>query len=729
MLADEAIHSERPRARRRRLIRALIIVLLAAGPAAGVVTYQVAARYENDRVTSLFAEYMSELGADLELELSAVAEELHRMAALFSLRPGISVDEFRALARSVRTVHPLIHACEWVARVPPADRDRFEKDMRSRGLAGFSIVSAPPPAGVTSAYPRSFYPLSYIEPEDGDELPRGLDLRSDSGVWKGLSQATRTETLVLTDPIDVQHPHGSTREILAVVPVYGAGLATRPPATPAQAAWRELHGFVIFVLRGGGIFHALGRADGTDGQAAGSFRLQDEDTEGHPYTIEASDTWPSTPPAVIPWSRKIEIGGQRWRLEGIPTARFIAGRRSTQPLTLGFFAFVLLESMGALLIIIVDRIHSDELRATLRRLEEFRDGMDQAAIVSVTDARGVILSCNDKFCDVSGYPREAVIGQDHRLVNSGQHPASFFADLWSTIKAGRLWRGEIRNRSRNGTLYWVDLTIVPLLDEEGRPERYLAIHYDITDRIKREEQDIEMAYAASVQKGLFPQAAPQAAAFDIAGAVSPAQVTGGDYFDYLPMPAGALGIAIGDVCGHGLPTALIMAETRAYLRPLAARLADPGEILDQANDWLYEDLQNDSRYVTLAIAALADSRTLVYANAGHLPGVLIDRTGAIKARLDATGLPLGMFANPASSGAVRVDLNPGDVLVMLTDGVTEAESPEGVVFGPDRALDVVRRAIADPAATIVRRVRDEVAAFTREPVPRDDLTVVICKVR
>ncbi len=495
------------------------------------------------------------------------------------------------------------------------------------------------------------------------------------------------------------------------------------------------------------------------------------------------------------------------------------------------------------------KLADQRVQASVKQLEDLRYAVDQAALVGMTDLEGRIIYANEKFSEVSGYPKEQLIGETHRILNSGFHPTAFFREMWLTITDGRVWRGRICNRARDGRHFWVDTTIVPLL-VDGKPDRYLALRTDITeqmrqqaelvrlsnaveqtadaivitdrdgiieyvnpafetmtgysreeavgqtprilrsgkqspdfyehlwktisagrvfhgapvnrrkngelcnveqtitpikdsegrvvhfvsvlkdmtDRIRVEQQELEMRYASDVQRRLYPAAAPAVSGLDIAGATFPALATCGDYYDYLPLSNGSLAVVIGDVSGHGLGPALIMAETRAYLRFLSASSAEPGEVLTKINQVLYEDL-DDNRYVALILAHVDPSaRRLTYVNAGHTAAYHLDRSGAVKAAMESCAPPLGVLPGTVFPAIENPPLEDGDVVVFLTDGITEAENAAGDYFGPEAALAVVRAHLGESAQELVQRLRAATRAFAGEAPQQDDITVLVCKV-
>jgi serine phosphatase RsbU (regulator of sigma subunit) len=265
----------------------------------------------------------------------------------------------------------------------------------------------------------------------------------------------------------------------------------------------------------------------------------------------------------------------------------------------------------------------------------------------------------------------------------------------------------------------VEREVREAIERRARRRAEAALH-------AREE---EFRIGREIQQRLFPAAAPILPGLDIGGASFPAAATGGDYFDYLRMAGGALGVVVSDVSGHGIGPALLMADTRAYLRTLASSFTDPVDILSRLNALLLEDLGED-RFVTVLFATICpEPRRLAWLSAGHPSGYVLDRGGAVRHELTATLPALGLMPLTLPIPAAEsLPLEPGDILLLLTDGVTEAVSPRGEEFGAGRALQTVAAHRGEPAARIVQALCAAVSQYSEGRAQADDITAMVVKI-
>lgn len=243
-------------------------------------------------------------------------------------------------------------------------------------------------------------------------------------------------------------------------------------------------------------------------------------------------------------------------------------------------------------------------------------------------------------------------------------------------------------------------------------------------RDQRDELVREVEMAAAVQRHLLDQHRPPAGPLDVVARTEPARVVGGDYYDFVPLADGRLAVVIADVAGKGLPAALIMPAVKIALRTLAERHADSATLLGELNRIFLDNLPPAS-YFTLIYAVFdAGAGRLVYANAGHPPGLRLRASGGAD-WLAAEGAAVGLLDGELRFEAVELATAPGDVFVFYTDGITDATDSAGLEFGEQRVLEAARGAQHGSAASVVAAVHAAADAFRAEGAARgDDATVI-----
>lgn len=363
------------------------------------------------------------------------------------------------------------------------------------------------------------------------------------------------------------------------------------------------------------------------------------------------------------------------------------------------------------------------------RIQILTNAVEQTAdSIIITDRGGIIEYVNPAFESTTGYTRKELHGLTPKILNSGVHDHTFYENLWATILSGNVFRDTMANRKKNGEIFYAEQTITPMWGPSGAITHFVTVIKDVTEQKKLQEQQFQMSLARAVQQQFYEIPRPQIKGFDFASAAFPADAIGGDYFDFISFPDDCIGIVIGDVCGHGIGSALLMAEIRAYLRAFALRSPNVGEILTLMNNALASDLKLD-HYATLIFCLLdPKSRTLVYASAGHTPGFIFDAEGSVKRPLESIDIPLGFLPGHLFGCSESIALEPGDILALLTDGITDAERPDQAFFGVERALDYIRDHRKESAQDIVNGLYRTVREFSDGLSQTDDITAVICKI-
>lgn len=265
----------------------------------------------------------------------------------------------------------------------------------------------------------------------------------------------------------------------------------------------------------------------------------------------------------------------------------------------------------------------------------------------------------------------------------------------------------------------------PLTGRIGDAANSLEQRARVADEELRATQ-YRLRVAREIQFQLFPVEAPIVPGYQIAGASFAVETVDGDYYDYIPISDGSLLVAVGDACGHGLGASLLMAQTRAALWALTRTAQDPGVVLTQTNDVLSQSMPA-SRFVTLSLLRIDPAlHRMTYAAAGHPDAMIFSADGRLRQRVASNGLPLGVSAREAYAASVLPPLEPGDTIVMVTDGLTESRNAENKALGTQQFEKIVSDHIHDSPHGLIESIYDHVMRHGNDTM-EDDVTIVVIR--
>ncbi len=438
----------------------------------------------------------------------------------------------------------------------------------------------------------------------------------------------------------------------------------------------------------------------------------------------------------------IETAGREWSLYFATLPRFEKGAESNVPLFVlasGTIVSLLLFGITSMLVrsrTLAEHASKDleeankELEAYSSEAEtRYRTLVEQTP--AITYVQEPVESSNPKavtyispqYESILGYPPESqMIDEEHWL--STVHPEDrgrVLAEEARTDRSGEPFRAEYRVIAGDGRVVWVRDEATLVRDEKGQPLYWLGVQYDVTEQ-KREAQERErieqeLRIARLIQQTLLPKTLPELSKYDIAAYYQPAREVGGDFYDFLLLPDGRLGLVMGDATGKGMPAALVMAAARSMLRAVAQSSDLPGEVLERANDALVGDIP-PNMFVTCFYAVLEpETGRLSYANAGHDQPYL--RRGGDTEEIRARGMPLGLMPGMGYEQKELI-LEAGDSVFFYSDGLVEAHDPEGEMFGFPRLRRLIAANSVGSGEELVNLLLEELYSFAGEGWEQED---------
>lgn len=400
----------------------------------------------------------------------------------------------------------------------------------------------------------------------------------------------------------------------------------------------------------------------------------------------------------------------------------------------------LLRIDGFILDVTERREREDELRKLSRAIQQ------SPVSVVITDVNGNIEYVNPKFTRVTGYTFEEVLGKNPRILKSGEKSTDEYRELWETIIAGREWRGDFRNKKKNGELYWEVASISPIRNSRNEITYYVAVKEDITERKKTEEalriseeqlrmrnelMEKELKYAQMVIGSMLPSKAVINDSIKIDFRYYPLEAVGGDFFTFAHLNNDDYSVFIGDVAGHGVSAALFLTLLRYLTDNIGLQQGyNPSLYLQTLNKILYERM---SAYFMTAIYANFTfdengGATLTFANGGHPPIIIFYKTENRVESNNTKGKLLGVFDNSVYEQK-SFSLSKGDRVFVYTDGLIEIINKQYDMLGNEKFLEIIQQCSTDNLADTLDNIFNEVNRFRGGMPVEDDIVLIGCEIR
>jgi len=433
--------------------------------------------------------------------IDAHIASMQDISSLFRINDTVTRSEYNAFVEPMLKRLPGMQALEWIPRIRDSVRQEYEASVQREGFEGYRITEKRDGKMITAGRRSEYFPVHIVAPLEGNRTAFGYDLASNPTRKKALDIAIASQSLTASAPITLVQETSSQQGVLIFDPVFDSDQPQRQQAD-------TFRGFVLTVYRMNDLLKLAMKEIRVDEILTTIIDVTDSSNHHmlarspviNSLKILESKSYKES---SLQQDLLLSVGNRQWMIQCAALPGFVQDRTSLFPVILLCFSMSLTLVVSGLLYVLANRtstvsslvekrtqqlkVYSERLAATNAKIKSQKFALDQHSIVGITDPQGKIIYVNDKFCEISGYSSDELMGQDHRILNSGNHPKLFFENLWKTISDGRVWHGEVKNRAKDGSEYWVDTTIVPFMDQQKKISQYISLRTDITERKHAEE--------------------------------------------------------------------------------------------------------------------------------------------------------------------------------------------------------------------------------------------------
>ncbi len=503
-------------------VLALSLVLTFAAVNAGSI-------HEEEDASARYKRLHERLVQESQRRLNQVVFGLESIRGLFESSQRVERSEFESFIKSAKLQEelPAVRGFGFTQRVKREDLDAFLAQMRTDDAPGFALrgfdseESTGSPPDLTDDANQTLYILNYIYPMTGNRSALGLNVGANAVRRNAIERCIQSGEPTITARISLVQDNSNNAGLLFYVPVYKSDSAHQTHQERDDAILGLACAPIVLAEALSDIFTFADRqldlaVRDTTASARGT-RLV-EIVNGSVKNVN-STTPLDLSNRLFQDQTTLNLGGRTWSLSTGSNALFDASVDRSRPTIIGI-AGVLLSLLLAAFMLSLLTAHSrasalanemtsdlaaakSTLENTLREMGAIRNVLESHLIISETDERGRITNVNANFCAIAGYSRKELLGKDHRVLNSGVHPKKFWANVWQFLKQGKTWHGEICNRAKDGSLYWVDSIIAPFVDADNKITRYISVRHDVTKRKESQKslQELSDRLALAVRVG------------------------------------------------------------------------------------------------------------------------------------------------------------------------------------------------------------------------------------